>query len=128
MTIKLVLLKSGEDIISDVTEMTVGDENDYTVVGYFLHKPCIVKMHSQNILNNDGDNETNKKAGFSISLVPWMPLSKDDTIPVPSDWVVTMVEPVTNLFDIYNKNVMEYGKENDKDSSTSEQYDSNQSD
>ena len=127
MTIKLVLLKSGEDIISDVTEMTVGDESDYTVVGYFLRKPCIVKMHSQNILNED-NKENNKKAGFSISLVPWMPLSKDDTIPEPSDWVVTMVEPVTNLFDIYNKNVMEYGKENDKDSSTSEQYDSNQSD
>ena len=28
MTVKLVLLKSGEDIDADVSEMVVGDEND----------------------------------------------------------------------------------------------------
>ena len=28
MTIKLVLLKSGEDIIADVTEMAVGEEKE----------------------------------------------------------------------------------------------------
>ena len=38
MTIKLVLLKSGEDIIADVTEMTIGEldskENPPRVIGY----------------------------------------------------------------------------------------------
>ena len=28
MTIKLLLLKSGEDIIADISEMTVGEEGD----------------------------------------------------------------------------------------------------
>ena len=36
MTIKLLLLKSGEDIIADVTEMAVGEEKERSVVGYFL--------------------------------------------------------------------------------------------
>ena len=35
MTVKLLLLKSGEDVIADVTEMGSGDKDDRRVVGYF---------------------------------------------------------------------------------------------
>jgi hypothetical protein len=63
MTIKLVLLKSGEDIISDLTEMSVGEEENRVVIGYFLNKPCIVKMRSpvQNLLTEE--NQGNIKTG-----------------------------------------------------------------
>ena len=48
MTVKLVLLKSGEDIVADVSEMVVGDENDKEnpprVIGYYLNRPCVVRM------------------------------------------------------------------------------------
>jgi hypothetical protein len=33
MTVKLLLLKSGEDIIADVKEMVVGEEENARVVG-----------------------------------------------------------------------------------------------
>ena len=46
MTIKLCLLKSGEDIITDITEMRTSDEPDSRVVGYFFDKPCVVKMRN----------------------------------------------------------------------------------
>ena len=36
MTVKLVLLKSGEDIISDVTEMIVGEEGLDSMPGEYL--------------------------------------------------------------------------------------------
>ena len=39
MTVKLLLLKSGEEVISDINEMAVGEEDDQKVVGYFLGKP-----------------------------------------------------------------------------------------
>ena len=39
MTVKLILLKSGEDIIADVTEMVVGEEEERRIVGYFFDKP-----------------------------------------------------------------------------------------
>ena len=44
MTVKLVLLKSGEDIIADVTEMRVGEDKDAKIIGYFFDKACIVKL------------------------------------------------------------------------------------
>ena len=54
MTIKLCLLKSGEDIIANVSEMNVGNEEERNVVGYFLDKPCVVKMRDPNLLKEDG--------------------------------------------------------------------------
>ena len=122
MTIKLMLLKSGEDVISDVTEMCVGTEENRQVIGYHLHKPCVVKMRDPNVIKEDGPK---KQSGFAVSLFPWMPLSKDEKIPVPADWLITMVEPVTKLKEMYIEDIVEYGKNNksnstDDDSATSD--------
>ena len=123
MTIKLILLKSGEDIIADVSEMAVGEEENRRVVGYFLNRPCVIKMRDPNILPTD-DEDSTQKAGFSVSLFPWMPLAKDETIPITSDWVITIVEPMIKLKEMYLEDIVNYGKAN-KDSGTSESTDSN---
>jgi len=125
MTVKLLLLKSGEDIISDIYEMAIGEEEQKRVVGYYLNKPCLVKMGNQNTLTEE--TSRNQKAGFQVSLFPWMPLSKDERIPIPSDWLVTMVEPVEKLKEMYITDVINYGKD-DQDNSASEQSDSGKSD
>ena len=44
MTIKLMILKSGEELISDINEMVVGEDEEQKVIGYFLRRPCLVKM------------------------------------------------------------------------------------
>ena len=41
MTVKILLLKSGEDVIADLKEMVSPDEK---VIGYFLTNPCVVKL------------------------------------------------------------------------------------
>ena len=109
MTVKLLLLKSGEDIIADVHEMVVGEDEETRVVGYYLNKPCLVKMRNPNTLTEESSKT--QKAGFQVSLFPWMPLSKDERIPIPADWMVTMVEPVENLKEMYTTNVINYGKD-----------------
>ena len=81
MTIKLLLLKSGEDVISEVKEMVFGEGEDRRVVGYFLEKPCIVKMRDPSILEEESTEEA-KKAAYQVSLYPWFPLTRDKVIPV----------------------------------------------
>ena len=109
MTIKLILLKSGEDVIADVTEMRVGtDKEDSQVIGYHLKKPCVVKMRDPNLINDDGPK---KQSGFSVSLFPWMPLTKQEDIPVPADWMITMVEPIEKLKEMYVEDIVNYGKD-----------------
>jgi hypothetical protein len=115
MTIKLLLLKSGEDMIADITEMSYGEEEDRRIVGYYLNKPCIIKMRDPNVI--DGQSEgRKKKAGYEVSLFPWMPLSAEDNIPIPSDWVVTMVEPTIKLKEMYVEDIVSNGKNNQSNS------------
>ena len=113
MTIKLMLLKSGEDIISDVSEMCVGTEEDRQVIGYNLNKPCVVRMRDPNVIKEDGPQ---KQSVFAVSLFPWMPLTKQEKIPVPADWMITMVEPIDKLKEMYIEDIVEYGKDNQSDS------------
>ena len=123
MTIKLCLLKSGEDIIADVSEMNVGNEEERTVVGYFLDKPCVVKMRDPNLLNEDGPK---KQSGFQVSLFPWIPLSAETRIPIPADWLVTMVEPAHKLKEMYVEDIVNYGNQSnssDNNSTTSDKSD-----
>ena len=124
MTIKLLLLKSGEDIIADVAEMALGEENNpenpRRIIGYYLNKPCVIKMRDPNLQEVEGKEH---KAGYSVSLFPWMPLAKDERIPIPADWMITMVEPVEKLKEMYSEDVVNYGQDN-KDTSTDEPTDS----
>ena len=110
MTIKLVLLKSGEDIIADVTEMAVGEEKEKSIVGYFLDRPCVIRMRDPNLIKEEGPQ---KQSGFQVSLFPWIPLSKDTRIPVPADWLITMVEPAYKLKEMYIEDIVKNGNQSD---------------
>ena len=127
MTVKLLLLKSGEDLITDVQEMVFGEDKEERVVGYYLTRPCIVKMRTPNLLTEENENQGPQKMGYQVTLHPWMPLTVDEKIPVPSDWVVTMVNPTEKLKQMYIEDVINHGK-NTQDSGTDEQSNSNQSD
>ena len=103
MTFKLALLKSGEDVITDMTEMCVGEEENRRVIGYYFDRPCVVKMRNPQSQSPDGNT---KKAGFEVSLFPWMPLSSETKIPVTADWLITMVEPTAKLKEMYIEDVV----------------------
>ena len=127
MTVKLLLLKSGEDLISDIKEMVFGEDEEKRVIGYYLNKPCIVKMNSPNLLTEENEDKGPQKMGYQVHLHPWMPLSADEEIPVPADWVVTIVNPTEKLKEMYVEDVVNYGKSN-QSNGAGEQSNSDQSD
>jgi len=124
MTIKLLVLKSGEDVVADVQEMVVEDK----VVGYFLNKPCVVKMANYTPVEDEETTEQKQKNAYQIRFYPWVPLAKDPVIPLTMDWVVTMVDPIDKLTKLYIEDILEYGKQTDQNPSTDEQSSSDQSD
>ena len=95
MTVKILLLKSGEDVIADVKEMVSSDDK---VIGYFLTKACVIKLLPKDVKGN--------KKETSISMYPWMPLAKEKDIPLPTDWVVTMVTPIEKVETMYKEDVL----------------------
>lgn len=121
--IKLLLLKSGEDLIANVEEMAFGEGEERRVGGYYLHKPCIVKLMTPMQMQ-----QGEEKKGYRVSMVPWMPLSADETIPVVSDWVVTMVDPVEKVLTMYIEDVLNNGPKDSENDLSDDQSDSNQSD
>jgi len=125
MTVKLIRVQSGEDIIADVNEMAIGEEENSRLIGYFLKRPCVVLMRNpQNFGASEGAEQ---KTSLEVSLIPWVPLAKEDIIPISLDWVVTMVTPTDKLMEIYVKDVMKDGNTNE-DSSTGKQSDSDSED
>ena len=106
MTIKILVLKSGEDVIADIQEM-MSSKNQ--VMGYFLNKPCVVKIQAK------GDSQD-----VSVRMHPWMPFAREKMIPLSTDWVVTMVTPVESIQEMYQKQVLEDGKETDQTTDSDE--------
>ena len=122
MTVKLALLMSGEEIISDMSEMMSGQDGGGQVVGYFLNHPCRAVLTSPEIQVSD-EQESERKP-VSIRLIPWMPLSKDERIPVVADWVISIVEPQDKLLEMYNRAVKTYEERKSENSDTTEQSES----
>ena len=119
MTVKLAILKSGEDIVADIKEMLVGEGDDARVVGYVLTKPVGVSLNRKEITIDD------EKETVQIRLFPWCPLTKNEKIPITADWVVTIVDPIDKVKQMYEKEVLGNGS---KGSSSDEQTDSSKSD
>ena len=119
MTVKLAILKSGEDIVADIKEMVVGEGDDARVVGYVLTKPCSVSLKSKALKIDD------EKDHYQLKLFPWCPLTKNTKIPITADWVVTIVDPIDKVKKMYEKEVL---GDAGQSSSSDEQTDSSESD
>ena len=103
MSVKLVMLKSGEDIIADVKEL----KNEEGIVGYYFHNPLIVKMYhpeEPTVLNEEGSSRE-YETKISVQFYPWIPLSEESRIPCSADWVITIVEPIENLKKLYQEKI-----------------------
>jgi len=99
MSIKLVLLKSGEQVVSDVKEL-VSDDN---VRGYVFNKPQRVQANRTLLLTED-ENPAEER-NVEITLSPWILLTTDDEILITPDWIVTIVEPLKSIVEMYQEKV-----------------------
>ena len=118
MTIKLALLKSGEEVISDIGEMVTDKK---TVVGYYFTNPCrAILTTSEDEDEGDDEIEVAETPPVSIKLLPWLPLANEDTIPVVADWVISIVEPQPKLKELYNKACEDYEKRKSQSTSLSD--------
>ena len=102
MSVKLVMLKSGEDIIADVKEIKSVEQE---IVGYYFHNPLIVKMYQpeEPTVLNESASTRQYTSKISVRFFPWIPLTKESKIPCSADWVVTIVEPVENVKKLYQE-------------------------
>jgi hypothetical protein len=80
MSVKLLILKSYEDVIAEVTAEDI-DGNWYEI-----SNPFVTRLEEDNT---------------RVVFYPYIPLSKQKTIRIPSDWVITVVDPIDEVVNSY---------------------------
>jgi len=107
MAIKLILLKSGETIISDAKQLvsTSEPEGEKKVHSYILTKPHKVQIYKDYFSPSDEESDENNKQEHEVkvSLSPWILLTDEENIHLQLDWVVTIVDPIDSLLKMYQE-------------------------
>ena len=98
MSVQLVLLKSGEELVTDYREI-VDRENGKIIDTVFI-KPVRVAVVQQGVLTEEAN------PGESVlSFVPWLSTTKDEEFFVDASWIVTVGEPTDDIRESYIKNI-----------------------
>ena len=84
MAVKLVRLKSGEDIIADI----------------MAESAEIVKIKNPAMLMPMSDGRGNQ---VQVGLAPWMPFSEAKEFELPRDWVLLTTTPAQDIVNNYNQ-------------------------
>jgi hypothetical protein len=95
MSTKLVYLKTGEYVITEILE---GRDEDRKVIGYIFNNP------KQIIAGSDSDwGENNTQIQIKVSLLTWPQFTKDTRIEVFPDAMITAVDPTEELLKLYEE-------------------------
>ena len=94
MAIKLAILSDNEQVISDIKELSDSGKP----VGYLLKNPHRVVIDQPYLVE-----KLNDKKSIQVTLTPWILLTTDKDIVVPSNHVVTIVEPLDSIKEMYSE-------------------------
>ena len=100
MSIKILLLRSNEEIITEVQELA--DPETKESIGFKLHKPFRL-----DIVSDEGELVFNREKGYSLSWFPFAPLSKDKDFFLPSEHVITAYDPLDSIVNQYVQAIKE---------------------
>ena len=111
MSIKLCLLKSGEQLISDMKELST--EGEDLPHAYLLENPHTVDINEKQFVTKE--EKENGDYGINVSLLPWIILSKDKKMIIPVDSVLTVVEPLESVTQLYLDKLKSFKLEEEND-------------
>ena len=99
MTVKVMLLKSGEDVISDAKEIM--DTENKGIVAYHLSNPFVMQLISEESDELQVEGQEAPRTKYSVRYTHWAPLSKQRAFVIPADWLVTIYDPHDNIMRDY---------------------------
>ena len=98
MSIKLSLLKTGEQLISEMKELVA--EGQDVAHAYMLENPHIIEIKDRQFVTEE-DKKRGGDFGIDVAMIPWIVLSKDKKMIIPVDSVLTVVEPLESVTQLY---------------------------
>ena len=103
MSVKLLLLKSGEQVLADTKELRRKDDVPMVdkVYGYLITQPHKVSANKPLVLTENVDEQRN----VEITLAPWILLTEDKVMTIPKEWVITIVNPIESIVKMYQEKI-----------------------
>ena len=98
MAIKVIKLKSDQDIIADISEVQHKDSG--VRQAFIFNKSYLITVEKMFV---EGTEERNQQYTGRILLEKWQPLTHDDDIAVNPDWVVSIVDPIMSVLEAYGQ-------------------------
>ena len=86
MAVKLLRLKSGEDIVGEIVR-----ENEELIV---ISNPAILMPVS---------HSPGRQDQIQIGLAPWIPFSEEKEFKLPRDWILLTTIPAQDIVNNYNQ-------------------------
>ena len=93
MSVKLAILQDNEQVIADIKELV----DDSKPVGYIFNQPHRVYAEKQFLAESEEDRS------IQVTLSPWILLTADKEILIPRHHVVTIVEPLDSIKEMYSE-------------------------
>ena len=95
MAIKLAVLQDQDQVIAEIKELV----DDGKPVGYLFGNPHRIITEKEFLAESDDERQ------IQITLSPWILLSADKDVLVPRHQVVTIVEPIDSLKEMYMEKI-----------------------
>ena len=86
MAVKLLRLKSGEDIVGEVVK-----ENEELII---ISNPAMLMPVS---------HSPGRQDQIQIGLAPWIPFSEEKEFKLPRDWILLTTTPAQDIVNNYNQ-------------------------
>ena len=80
--IKLIRMKSGEDVIGEI---------EHTKEGIIVERPVV-------LMQMPGE-----RGQIQMGMVPWQPFSKSKKFTISKEWIVTISDPAEDIENSYRK-------------------------
>jgi hypothetical protein len=100
MSVKLLFLSTNETLIGDIKEVSSDDK----FVGYLITEPQSLVSKKEVVLTEDS-SLNHSETEIKVAMTTWMPLSEDRQIFIYPGSVVSIMEPVPTIVQMYEDKV-----------------------
>ena len=108
MSVRIVRMRNGEDVICDLFEVTTKEKPEDVVAFQLVHpyNVCVLEQEPELVVEGEESNaytNIHKISDPEINFTPWAPLAKDRKIMLKMEEVVTAYETFEEVITKYNE-------------------------
>lgn len=100
MTVRIARLRSGEDIIAEIKEVSIKDSNQVAAI-QFEDAYSVALVEDPNAMFNEG--QPIKVSNPKVHMISWIPLSANRTVYIDPNEIICVYDPHSQVLKQYSE-------------------------